>query len=125
MGGDRLSARGDLERGAERLTAERSSTDGAPQQEELGLRAPSLRGALTCVLRALKLHFLPSSRFLWVARAPWFSLPLEVHCSKAGKQALWEINSGHTGHDNTTKMARPSSPFPSLPSSPSGPFGGN
>lgn len=37
MGGDRLSEHGDLEREAERLTAERSSRDGDPQQEELGL----------------------------------------------------------------------------------------
>lgn len=90
MGGDRLAAQGDLERGAEKLTAERSSLDGDPQQEELGLLHPSpIRGALisiqTSVLQALKLHFLQSLRSLWVAHVPWggiFILLPEVQCSK-------------------------------------------
>ena len=41
MGGDRLAAHGDLERGAERLTAERSSLVGDPRSRKIwGCCAP-------------------------------------------------------------------------------------
>lgn len=73
MGGDRLAAHGDLERGPY-ITAEHASLDEDPQQEELGLLHTSpLRGAL------MRPDFSPSS-----SEAPFlseFEAPLGGSCS--------------------------------------------
>lgn len=108
MGGDRLAAHGDLERRAERLTAELSSLDGDPQQELLRLLRPSpLRGAHACIQTpVLKPHFLQSLRFLEVAHVPWggiVSLILEVPATRlCGKKA--SHTGGRDDEDNDTSI---------------------